>query len=205
MDAVAAARKNAATDARIKNALLRLMENTPYHEISVPDIVLAASTARCTFYRHFATKDALLLACCTERFEGLYKRISEEESYTFHETSLKYFSYWMEHLHFLKLLQKQNLLSFFTDRFNRFLDEVIGHAQSSAGPDAPPAKVFYHFYCSMSAMSGILVHWLNTGCKESAEQLSQFYVSFLAEGSADDPDCRYYRANRAYPFDPSYV
>ncbi|MBQ2557953.1 MAG: TetR/AcrR family transcriptional regulator [Lachnospiraceae bacterium] len=203
MEAQAAARKIAATREALKKALLTLMETTPYHEISVPDIVLEASTARCTFYRHFPTKDDLLLACCKDCFEGLLQRMQEEPSYTFHDTSLGYYEYWKEHQPFLQLLQKQDLLFFFTKNLDRFLYDVAGH--NGDAENAPPAKLVYHFFCSMSAMSGILLYWLNSGCKESAEELSQYYVSFLAEGSEGDSDCRYFREHHGYPFKPSYV
>ncbi|MBQ6660808.1 MAG: TetR/AcrR family transcriptional regulator [Lachnospiraceae bacterium] len=205
MDAKAAARKTAATREGIKTALLRLMEKKPYHDISVPDIVLEASTARCTFYRHFPTKDEVLLACCKDRFEGLYRRMQEEPSYTFHDTSLGYYMYWQEHLPFLQLLQKQDLLFFFTKNLDRFLYDVTGRAGDEDEASAPPAKLVYHFFCSMSAMSGILLYWLNTGCRESAEQLAQYYVSFLAEGSEGDDDCRYFREHHEYPFKHTYV
>ena len=205
MDAVAAARKQAETKARLKRALLQLLETRPYHDISVLEIVLAASTARCTFYRHFPTKDDLLLACCEEHFAGLYRHMQEEPSYTFHDMSLGYYSYWDEHREFLQLLQKRDLLQFFASNLDRFLYSVAAGAHEAEDGSAPPAKMIYHFFCSMSAMSGILMYWLNSGCKESAEQLAQFYVSFLAEGSADDPDCRYYREHRTYPFKPTLV
>ena len=205
MDAKAAAKKTAETRARLKRALLKLLETKKYHDISVPEIVLAGSTARCTFYRHFPTKDDLLLACCEEHFEGLYRHMQEEPSYTFHDMSFGYYSYWTEHLDFLKLLKKQDLLHFFSSNLDRFLYGVAGNAHEADDGSAPPAKMIYHFFCSMSAMSGILMYWLNTGCRESAEQLSQYYVSFLAEGSADDPDCRYFREHRTYPFTPCLV
>ena len=205
MDAKAAARKTAATRENIKNALLHLMEEKPYHDISVPEIVLEASTARCTFYRHFPTKDEVLLACCKDCFEGLFKSMQEEPSYTFHDTSLGYYQYWESHKPFLQLLQKQDLLFFFTKNLDRFLYEVTGRAGDPDDASAPPAKLVYHFFCSMSAMSGILMYWLNSGCRESAEQLSQYYVSFLAEGSEGDKDCRYFREHHTYPFEPNYV
>jgi len=205
MDAQAAARKTAETQARLKKALLALLETRPYHDISVPELVLKASVARCTFYRHFPTKDDLLLACCEEHFEGLYRHMQENESFTFHDMSKRYFSYWTAHLSFLLLLKKRDLLHFFTSNLDSFLYRVAGNARDEEDGSAPPAKMVYHFFCSMSAMSGILMYWLNTGCRESAEQLSQFYVSFLAEGSADDPDCRYFREHRAYPFEPCLV
>ena len=205
MDVKAAARKTAATRENIKNALLTLMETKPYHDISVPEIVLEASTARCTFYRHFPTKDDVLLACCKDRFEGLFRSMQEEPSYTFHDTSLGYYQYWQEHKTFLQLLQKQDLLFFFTKNLDRFLYEVTGRSGAEDAENAPPAKLVYHFFCSMSAMSGILLYWLNSGCRESAEQLAQFYVSFLAEGSEGDRDCRYFRDHHTYPFDPNYV
>ena len=46
MDAVAAARKQAETKARLKRALLQLLETRPYHDISVPEIVYRKELAK---------------------------------------------------------------------------------------------------------------------------------------------------------------
>lgn len=205
MDAIAADKKKQATRTGIKNALLRLMEKKSYHDISVPDIVLKASVARCTFYRHFPDKDSLLLACCNDCFEDLNDRMQSGDTATFHGMSLTYFNYWAERKDFLMLLARQELLGFFQAHYDSFLRDVADRSRRDAGSDAPPAKVLYHFFCSMSAMSGILMYWLGSGCTESAEELSQYYVSFIAEGSRGDADCRFYAQHGRYEFDPCYV
>ena len=99
--------------------------------------------------------DDLLLACCEEHFAGLYRHMQEEPSYTFHDMSLGYYSYWDEHREFLQLLQKRNLLQFFASNLDRFLYSVAAGAHEAEDGSAPPAKMIYHFFCSMSAMSHV--------------------------------------------------
>ena len=46
----------------ITEALLSLMQNAPYNEISVKQIIMEARLARKTFYRNFESKDDVLIS-----------------------------------------------------------------------------------------------------------------------------------------------
>ena len=208
MNAKAAEKRIAQTQQWLKDALLSLMKTKPYGEIKINDIAEAADVARCTFYRHFDTKEALLMECCRDQFDGLYLRLSKENIYTFHGAGLGYFDYWADHREFLELLKRNNLLYFFSQNHALFMYDVSMRLKPEnirEDYSEYSTKAVYHFFCGMSAMFGILSHWLNTGCRETPEELAQFYVSFIAEGYETDVDCQYYQEHHAYPYDPCYI
>ncbi len=48
-------------DSRITNALISLMEEKDYNSISITDITSKAGLSRVTYYRHFDTKEDVLI------------------------------------------------------------------------------------------------------------------------------------------------
>lgn len=70
---------NRKTDRRIertrillRDALMSLIEERGYHEITVQDITDRANVARTTFYLHFKDKDELLFSTMRDLYEDLY-------------------------------------------------------------------------------------------------------------------------------------
>lgn len=59
------------------DALLQLVTEKPFGEISVQDIADRADMNRATFYLHFHSKEALLLSALTERFDELVGSFGE--------------------------------------------------------------------------------------------------------------------------------
>jgi TetR/AcrR family transcriptional regulator, ethionamide resistance regulator len=59
--------------ASLRRALLELVEETPFKEISVADIAAAAGLKRSAFYFYFSDKRELLVAATTEAAEELYR------------------------------------------------------------------------------------------------------------------------------------
>ena len=56
----------------ITQALLKLMEEYPYSEITVKQIILTASLARKTFYRNFESKDDVLCSLIKKSFREYF-------------------------------------------------------------------------------------------------------------------------------------
>jgi AcrR family transcriptional regulator len=54
-------RRNRKSQRVLKDALLALLRRTPYEEITIQNITDEADTARVTFYRHYSSKEELLL------------------------------------------------------------------------------------------------------------------------------------------------
>lgn len=59
----------------LRNAFIQLLLEKDYDAISIQDIVMAAETARITFYRHYKNKEELLVDCLMETFGQLKERV----------------------------------------------------------------------------------------------------------------------------------
>jgi AcrR family transcriptional regulator len=58
---------------RLQEALMQLLEEQAYADISITDITRRADLARVTFYQHFESKEALLLSVVEDFFVRLYE------------------------------------------------------------------------------------------------------------------------------------
>lgn len=57
----------------VGDALAELVQEKPFADISISDITRRAGIARVTFYQHFDSKEAALLALISDFFEQLYQ------------------------------------------------------------------------------------------------------------------------------------
>ncbi len=57
----------------IGDALVALLQEKPFAEISITDLTRRADIARVTFYQHFDSKESVLLALVSDFFERLYQ------------------------------------------------------------------------------------------------------------------------------------
>ena len=190
------------------DALLNLMKQKPFRDIKITEIVDEAKLARCTFYRYYGSKEALLLRCCESVFAGLASRLQQEDCYTFYGNALGYFSYWKEHQEFLELLRNSGTLYFLMQSYTELMFEVAKSVKpenaEKGGHDFSP-KVRYHFFFGMGGFWEVANRWILNGCKESPEELSQYVVAYLVESYELEPDCQYYAKHGKYPYDPCYI
>lgn len=59
----------------IYTALLQLMEQKPYNEISITDIVKRAGVSRMAYYRNYQTKDEILTKRLAQELDAFYDRV----------------------------------------------------------------------------------------------------------------------------------
>ncbi|MBS6397131.1 MAG: TetR/AcrR family transcriptional regulator [Clostridiales bacterium] len=67
--------RNTMTKECIFTALLMLMEQMPYDEITITDIAKKAGVSRMSYYRMFKSKDDILIQNCNEVFRKFLERI----------------------------------------------------------------------------------------------------------------------------------
>lgn len=192
----------------LSDALLELMKEKEYAAIHIVDICDRAKLARCTFYRHFCDKDALLISCCKSVFHGLSNRLLMEDCRTFYGTSVGFFSFWKDRKDFLDTMQSGGMLGFLSWHFDELMFDVAKEVKPEnaelGGFDFSP-KVRYHYFFGMGGFWQMAIRWFIHGCKESPEELAQYVVAYLVESFDAEPDCQYYRKNGKYPYDPCYI
>ncbi|MDR9747309.1 TetR/AcrR family transcriptional regulator [Paenibacillus taichungensis] len=117
------------TRVMISKALLKILPQKTFTEISVVDIAEQANINRSTFYAHFLDKDDLLDSMVNEKFQLLEQLLAERNSHlgslpSFNEPDPIYavlFEHILEHEEFYRVMVLINPAG----NFNRRLNEVI--------------------------------------------------------------------------------
>lgn len=158
---------------RIRFALLSLMEEHPYSEISVSQICHAAQVSRQTFYRLFDTKDDVLTLYLHEIMtEYLLPKVLFDTQCT--PELLQFFLFFSGYKHLLELLyrsDKMYLLQHILIKYsNAFINEPI--FRIAHGYDYAAEFV-------ASTLCSVLSVWakmeFKTGCSTLASYTSQFF------------------------------
>ncbi len=165
-----------AVDKAIINALLDLMDQKEYRDITITDVTKLANVSRVTFYRHFETIEDILI----KYFEMTSARYQEQSKLQFENgvrnnevAVLSLFLFFKSNLKATKSLIKagleNELLKFLTNEFENKL----------------PVKLEkYLAYFVSGALYNVLIHWSLNDCKDSIESVSRPFIElqkFLGE------------------------
>ncbi len=163
----------------ISEALLKLMKDHPYQEISVKQIIMETDLARRTFYRNYESKDDVLNSIITDKIieyaEGL--------SLTPESPLDVIFRFCEKNKDFLMLLHKNDLLyllliklntmipqlDIITDRSNSIFAKIIGDLR----PD-------YLIAFNVGAIWNVIFKWVDLGMKDSANDIKDTISQYLA-------------------------
>ena len=141
----------------IAEALLQILEEKPYNEITISEVAAKADLSRRTFYRHFETLDDVidyqLETLCNEFLdfcEGSYHRKGDVSGVT-----ELFFRFWAEHRSFLRVLNSSNRAAvpqkdFFEKIYSRRLLELDAEATQ---------QMEYMYQFVMGGLWNILLMW----------------------------------------------
>ena len=141
----------------IAEALLQILEEKPYNEITISEVATRADLSRRTFYRHFETLDDVidyqLETLCNEFLdfcEGYYHRKGDVSTMT-----ELFFRFWMGHRGFLRVLNGSNRAAvpqkdFFEKIYSRRLLELDTETSS---------QMEYMYQFVMGGLWNLLLLW----------------------------------------------
>lgn len=177
---------------RITDALLELMQVTPFSKISIKDIVDRAGLTRQTFYHNFDTKEDVLISRLDEHYEGFLQYLSKKTIHDWEDIICCFFRYWQEHADFLKLLMENDLIYLLSMKMPGYFESVKQlHFQKTDLTDAE-ARLWFAFVSG--ALVSTLTAWMSSPGGLSARALSKLVLSMLdgtmlEKGRAElDPD-----------------
>lgn len=155
------------------DALLELSESRRYEAITITDLCDRAQVSRVSFYRHFDSKDDILLFRFTSRYEAWMRAHPEYDSES--EDSLiqaeGFFEFMLSERGFLEALVRLDKMSVLLD----FLHNLIG---PNVGDDA--GERFYRsFY--IHGCFGIYCEWVEMGMVQSPGEMSRFIHQGLVD------------------------
>ena len=157
------------------NALVKLMNEKDFSEISISDLQKESGVSRATFYRLFDTTIDILDYKCRQiaaDISNYYEETPAEKRECFLLFSLRY---WLKQHVFLEAI------------FNSNRSDILQNAlreNSDFLKDQFPAEMFlqdsmdYLMSCSLGILSNLLLTWVSHGQKESPEELFAIFHEF---------------------------
>lgn len=162
----------------ITEALFALLKHKEFSEITVTDIVTSAKVARASYYRNFATKEAIL----EEYMESVYCDISDCEgsetlapSYSYEQLVKRF-----EHSLTCLLQRKSYILALYDNGFGSLILEVMNKSVESVAGDMPCSSIErYKLYFITGAAFNVLIQWLKSGAMESPHEMAKACAGFM--------------------------
>ncbi|MBQ6889174.1 MAG: TetR/AcrR family transcriptional regulator [Lachnospiraceae bacterium] len=166
------------------DALLTLMQQKPYAEITITELSEYAQYDRRTFYRQFKSKDEVLCLHCATLLNEMASLMNLKGQLTPYSGFLSYFEFWSKHKDFLSLLHEHNLLNFLADRQEYLLYQYVGKLVHNDLPDSLSDTSEFSQYAFFFTLGGLwysLVLWVRTGMKQSPEQLTEHILNSFTQ------------------------
>lgn len=109
----------------LTEALFSLMETKPYGSITVTDITEKAGVARLTFYRHYETKEQILIKYFDSLFNNYLEEFSQMPDIDLRGALCRCFDFWRKDEKATKLLIRHNITTLIQQSFGRYLQRVL--------------------------------------------------------------------------------
>lgn len=173
-------------DVRIHNtkefvyeALVELLKKNDYADITISMIIKKSGIGRTTFYRHFYSKDDILLAKLNTQTLKLVELLTNTYDLSVYDKDIfgkikLFFKYWDRHpdvINIIIMLDKTQLLYSTWPELLIELFSVIDIAISSH------SSKLYTAHFALGGLTSLLIQWFKNNRKESVDFISQhFYV-----------------------------
>lgn len=163
--------KNTMTRECIFTALLLLMEQKPYEEITITDIAKKAGVSRMSYYRLYKSKDDILVRHFNDAFEGLLEEIKDMGKINRYQFALLIFQAGkrehrlMEGMFHAKLYEM--VLQCFI-QYCTYLAEYIFEL------DVAGAETDYWIHETAGRFCLVIFRWMEKGMLESPEEMAEF-------------------------------
>ncbi|WP_335872329.1 TetR/AcrR family transcriptional regulator [Bacillus sp. 2205SS5-2] len=163
----------------IIEALLELMEEKSYQKISIKEITERAGLVRKTFYRNFQSKEEILQEYINELVKEVEQQFDNEAELTPYFMAEIYFLFWQEHIHFLKLLQKNDLFVILLKHLDDYLPKMKSKYKAELISDYNDTYLHYYTSFNSAGIWHILEKWIGRGNQESPQQMAQLYSDII--------------------------
>lgn len=151
---------------KIGRALIKLMEEKPFSDITVTDIVKTAGVARASYYRNFDSKEEVLVKITDDIMSDYHRKASElGEDFFSYDSILLIFRYFRSYKKFILCVFKSGLAYIYLDMFDRELENRMG--------DMPFNDIRrYNVYFYSGALYNVFLKWLENGMKEKPQDMA---------------------------------
>ena len=161
---------------QITNAVLQLMTEKSYMDITVTDIINTAQVARASFYRNYNSIndviDAIVDEMSEEFVEDIYPVLNSTDERT-----------WREYLfnHFYRFTRKQRHMDEFHPQNISVLFARMDQKMQQKGASLPSDTMRDKYLAigKMGLINNITKKWMDNGMKETPEEMIDYIMTFI--------------------------
>lgn len=169
--------QNKITKESIFTALMILMEQKKFKEISISEIAKKAGVSRMAFYRNYNVIEDIIISYINEFFEEYSKQILGYEKIDNYESVHSYFSYFRKHEKLITNLINSNLTNLLLDKSVEYFHTL---SQESVCKKAySPIKERYIIEFMAGGLFKVLIEWVKSGMKESDDDMSKIVCDII--------------------------
>lgn len=162
----------------IGNAVMQLMTEKTYMEITVTDIVKKASVARASFYRNFDSIDdvinLIIDEATDEMVEDVFPLLTSSDERKWREFLFNHFYRFKKHKKDMQKMRFENIAMIFTKINSQILQKEMS-TQSETIQDK------YLVIGKWGLINNILRKWIDTGANETPEEMIDYIMSFITK------------------------
>jgi AcrR family transcriptional regulator len=169
----------------LQDALLALMLEKNYEEVTVQDVIDRANVGRSTFYAHFQDKEALLLSEF-EIFQTMFEQrlLNQPAADTSPwSLSLVMFQHAQDNLHLYKALAGKQGGSLALEYLNKYLSSLLRahlRQQFSKKTTQVPPEIVAHYL--VSSFMALLTWWLDNNIPYSVDRMNDMFRRLTQPG-----------------------
>jgi AcrR family transcriptional regulator len=186
-------RRQLRTKQLLRKTLFELMEEKTIESITVTDIANRADINRGTFYLHFRDVSDMLEQIKEEMFEKIRRVIIQMDPRKAMEYAskgepypipVKIFEEIVRNADFFKAILGPNGDMSFARRFKEFMSNHIFNKLTYLQPQDENLLVPLDFVIAYmsSANLGIVLHWIESGMKQSPQEMGQMMTQLVSHG-----------------------
>lgn len=167
---------------KMVRALLALMRQYDYREITVTQIAQEARLSRKTFYRRFSDKEEILALLFEGLFQECFMQIKAQEVRRYWDVVQLFFDFWEERKELLALLQKNRLLPRVLEQSYQSAMPVFEFVRSKEIADSLALPLPYMLAYSVGGMHCMLLKWVENDMSiPSSELIAKLRTGFMSE------------------------
>lgn len=152
----------------ITDALLQLMNEKDFKDISITEISVKAGVSRMAYYRNYNYKEDILNDHMTELIEE-YKIMREEHADSIYNRFLFAYKFFKDNNDFITSMEKSNLSVIIQNKINDYMKIFYKNSDEDINEK-------YKLYILSGALYNSSKMWILNGMKETPEELAKIFV-----------------------------
>ena len=175
------------TTAKIRNTFIKMLSTTAVNDITVTDLCKGANVNRATFSYHYDSVTAVY-AEIEKNLETEFSRFLAQSLITDDGSPEKsfyvtFFEFVARNADMCRLIVNSPRTSstFLTKALDAGREKVMA-VMTTLFPDCPTEKIEYYYLFVSQGFVGLMSYWLNSGMKESPEEIAAIGESVSQRG-----------------------